>query len=613
MAKTTEMNEKGEMRESINLGLLIDEFVNNASDEVRTAMSTVASISERFEKALIKNGWKPNPKLSTKVVKRALAAKTRLRCLLSRHPNWSFEDQAVIYPIAETRFEYLNQLHTFYNAVYTWINSFIKEKEKRAVALMYKDQANIFYNAIKDNQLLTTDQPFCTALIGTYYDKQKVGQKMSRAINAWAKLVGFDKYPGYNKLYAALSDGLNPLETKRKTVFSINPAHILLMSNGNSWLSCHNIEKGKNQCYKAGPFSYMFDSVSAIFYTLDPDCDEITDCPKICRQMYHFCNGLLIQSRLYPHYTDVELGNQYRTTVHRILAEAMDIPNYWFLERKHDKVYRAIQTATNSVHYQDYHPNNGDYKCTLSFPKDAGDECNYIIPKQLTIGHRAICIDCGRDHRANGSMVCGQCNGHGYFEEDPEQVVAPPPIGAVGTRYTEADIEEEEEEEGFHAVCYGCERDIVNEEDCYSICDNDHVYCGDCTFYCESCCETYHVDEMCCIHNDYICSNCWSDSAFHCEHCQESDWIDNGVCRVNRHYARRVGRYGQPVSAPQMMIMTRETEQWCQHCADHDAKMCTHCEEYYADETCGCPESQAVASILSGETPVVVGVAHQPS
>ena len=69
------------------------------------------------------------------------------------------------------------------------------------------------------------------------------GQKTGRVINRICTYLGYNKHPEWNREYAKYADALNPTTIKRHTVLSINPLDYLTMSFGNSWASCHTIDK----------------------------------------------------------------------------------------------------------------------------------------------------------------------------------------------------------------------------------------------------------------------------------------------------------------------------------------------------------------------------------
>lgn len=127
--------------------------------------------------------------------------------------------------------------------------------------------------------------------------RAREGQKKSRAIGKMCKKLGIDKHPDYNREYAKLCDAVNPLNIVRHTIISWNPVDYYTMSFGNSWASCHTIDKKNirrgnenySGCYSGGTISYMLDGVSVVFYTVDKQYDgeefELQD--KINRCMFH--------------------------------------------------------------------------------------------------------------------------------------------------------------------------------------------------------------------------------------------------------------------------------------------------------------------------------------
>ena len=187
-----------------------------------------------------------------------------------------------------------------------------------------------------------------------YYKEMRSGMKRSRVVNTVFKEypIGDDRkidatkftdgheegdrnYLSYNKLFAKVADDTNPLKIKRITVLSVNICDFLLMSNGNSWSSCHFINRsGTYQgCYKAGTLSYSNDGTSMCFYTL-PETYEGNRWymeKKITRQLFFYENGLLLQSRLYPKGGDAsgESYGDYRAVVQDIIAKCIEKPNLW--------------------------------------------------------------------------------------------------------------------------------------------------------------------------------------------------------------------------------------------------------------------------------------------
>lgn len=241
--------------------------------------------------------------------------------------------------------------------------------------------------------------------------KIKEGQKLSRAINKILHMLGVDKLPDYNAQFAKYADSINPLKIKRHTVLSIHPVDYYTMSFGNSWSSCHTIDKLNKRHspnsyqgeYSAGTESYMLDGTSMVFYTVDSSYDgnelELQD--KITRNMFHYYDNKLIQGRIYPQDCDSGCNDLYkdiREIVQKIIADMLKVPNLWV----NKKGTAACGAATSSCgrHYKDYLSYEN---CNISILKDTNTH------SQIKIGHNAICPSCGETHGRSNNIECGYC------------------------------------------------------------------------------------------------------------------------------------------------------------------------------------------------------------
>ena len=144
----------------------------------------------------------------------------------------------------------------------------------------------------------------------------------------------------YEKLFAELGDMLNPMEVEKKLILSVNFLDFMLMSNGNSWLSCHYInsnnifhtasERSWSGMYKGGCLSYANDKSTMILYTVSKDCEkDYYHQPKINRQLFHFNDGTLCQARLYPSNDTSNIDVLYMEIVKEIISECMGLNNDW--------------------------------------------------------------------------------------------------------------------------------------------------------------------------------------------------------------------------------------------------------------------------------------------
>lgn len=313
------------------------------------------------------------------------------------------------------------------------------------------------------------------------------GEKTSRVINRICNYLGYSKHPEYNRRYAKYADSLSPLKIKRHTVLSLNPLDYLTMSFGNSWASCHTIDKCNKRdmpdnyegCYSSGTISYMLDEASMVLYTIDESYngDEFWSEPKINRQMFHYGQDKLVQGRLYPQSCDgySDEYTQYRNTVQEIIARIFDIPNLWVVKHGTENASRWIDS--DGTHYRDY----ANYEsCTLSVLKDSTNV------EYITVGAEPICIECGHRHRDKECINC--CS------------------------YPS----------GFCCADCGCELD---REDMIEI--DGEYYCRDCCSYCDYC-EEFHRGESTYIHreNIYVCEDCLERHYTQCDECGEFESDD---------------------------------------------------------------------------------------
>ena len=302
-------------------------------------------------------------------------------------------------------------------------------------------------------------------------------EKMSRAVNKICTYLGFSKHPDYNKEFAKYADSLSPLKIKRHTILSINPIDYLLMSNGNSWNSCHDIYEGGG-CYSSGTISYMLDGTSMVFYTVDSSYNgtDYYSLPKINRQMYHFGEEKMVQGRLYPQSNDCgakDAYDAYRAIVQKIVSELFGFPNRWKVSRGTSNVTQY--TSSYGTHYRDYCHFD---QCTLSRVRDSENESS------IEIGHAPICISCGEYHSCEESIDC--CNAEG--------------------RYT--------------CECCGAR---IDEDDVRWV--GDDPYCYDCATYCDVCGE-YEINERTTwidSEDRYVCEYCLEQYYTRCEECGE--WV----------------------------------------------------------------------------------------
>ena len=312
-------------------------------------------------------------------------------------------------------------------------------------------------------------------------------------INQSGERITRQKDMGWNYKYAQFCDAVNPITLKGTAVISVNPIDFFTMSFGDSWASCHTIDKnnirgnanGYSGMYCGGTESYMLDNSSVVFYFLpndfNGDSPEFED--KVKRCMFYLGEDKLIQSRVYPDGRDggdKSLAADIRGIMQKIVSELWNVPNYWSIEKGTDACRKV--TESYGPHYRDYlHYND----CNVSYMKRID---GYKNEKIVVIGSEIICPSCGKTHGTEDNIFCDDCN------ENIQK-------------------------------CADCGCRIYDEEDIYWV--DGEAYCRDCVCYCD-CCDDYYRREYTTYVNNRgvdVCSSClsryftWSD--------YENDYVYN--------------------------------------------------------------------------------------
>ena len=222
------------------------------------------------------------------------------------------------------------------------------------------------------------------------------GMKTSRAFNRVCSYHGVDKLPNYNKLFAQYSDMVSGLKRKVKFYISLNPLDYLTMSFGNSWSSCHTIDKENKRempdsyrgMHCGGTMSYMLDRTSIITY-VHTHATEDHEEGKLYRNMFHFDSGTLIQGRVYPQGNDgaTDLYKEFRRVVQHEFSDLLGLEHDLWTKRNCDC---GENTRSYGVHYADYLQFSG---CNVTYPTEMPSAATNIV----NIGHERICPYCGSE------------------------------------------------------------------------------------------------------------------------------------------------------------------------------------------------------------------------
>jgi hypothetical protein len=242
----------------------------------------------------------------------------------------------------------------------------------------------------------------------------KEGMKTSRAFNKVCHYYGIDKmnpqtitteengqtvtkttYP-YDKLYATYADTVSDLVRKMHFVISVNPLDYLTMSFGVNWKSCHSINGGG---WKGGCLSYMLDNTSMITYVLTEMKEPLHTALKVYRQMFHYDNGLFMQNRLYPQGNDgaTNLYTKFRGLVVKEFSDIMHEGGEWSAEIGPNSC--TSHSASQGSHYVDYSSNRD---CAIFYPRSKAEMIRNHI---MNIGHRGICVRCGREYSSSSYLA----------------------------------------------------------------------------------------------------------------------------------------------------------------------------------------------------------------
>ena len=169
-----------------------------------------------------------------------------------------------------------------------------------------------------------------------------------------------------------------------------------MSSQKNSWQSCHRLNGGG---YRAGCQSYMCDSVSMIFFTVDDNIKaDFYHAPRLTRQIFCYKDGLLLQSRLYPNNED-DVRKLYRGLVQGAVAQCLGVPNLWSVKSKREETQALLETAKHSLHYPDYEYSYGVVSLLNGTPS----------AQKIVIGSRSLCTCCGQPHDYSNALKCSSC------------------------------------------------------------------------------------------------------------------------------------------------------------------------------------------------------------
>ena len=279
-------------------------------------------------------------------------------------------------------------------------------------------------------------------------DKIKEMRKVSWTDHATGEHREKEKDFGWNHYFSLFCDSINPIKIMRRITISVNPLDFLLMSNGDTWNSCHDIKGGYDGdapgCYSGGTMSYGRDKYTLIaYYTpADTDIDDVETTEKQKRCLFFWGEDKLIQSRVYPDGRDggdFGLAEEMRGFVRQIISECLGFANVWMLKKGHKEADKYI--LTKGKQYPDYHYYEDIY---VSFPWTKLNNYN-----KIKVGKLPICPACGERHSNEANILCENCaDRYDYHCE------------RCGNGFNEYDYDSIHTEDGYWYCCEECaERD----------------------------------------------------------------------------------------------------------------------------------------------------------
>lgn len=331
----------------------------------------------------------------------AADAKTGLRSLLSTHPQWDDDRQAVV--------------------ISADIPTATAQEKRRAIndIFFYSDVDRFISCAVSEMIVDGDGDGLNDALMPLIHGAPPVwapGKKWSRVLHSvFVRLgVGPDNVPNFDKLFAKAADLLKP--SRKETLYiSINPAHILTMSNpkgddrGETLVSCHSLNN--NFSYSGGCSGYCRDTVSFIVFSAAGDSFEALTTRKTLRMMCAYENGRLMTSRLYNSQGGADYCEEFneaiRHAVQQVFADCEGVPNMWrtLHAEKHPEI---VQKFDDFPGYVDFIYAHCDARVSLlSGVYDENDDA-------MIVGAPGLCMQCGAettDYNAydDGGIYCDEC------------------------------------------------------------------------------------------------------------------------------------------------------------------------------------------------------------
>lgn len=443
----------------------------------------LSNIKAELKNELTERNYEWSDFAINKIVEEWYAQKKPLIDLLSKHPNWNPEKFMIQFDTNYSRKIDVCTTRDFLN--WLWGNTNIQQN-------LYLDMSY----CLVEHTYLQEDAIDTIEAINNLHEsfRFRPGMKVTKVMRkicehyGWTKITSVEldrnrnevTYNAFEREFAKYCDAISPIKVTRHTCISLNPLDYLLMSNGNSWRSCHYIDYADYNPgeYSSGTISYMLDEHSIVFYTVDAsnDGNNIELAPKTQRQIFGYNDFQIMQSRMYPQSNDygaAQIYEDFRNVMQKVIADCLEKPNLWIRSTHKLNTFHG----PNATCYPDWSYDSNDLYSTSVLREKKGVDLQAII-----LGAEPICIQCG------------------YRHHEPENINC-----CALTNY-----------------CAGCGTPIHSEEDEYYV--DGELYCQNCVQYCD-CCEEYTREKMYYIPSEgrYVCEFCLSEHYVQCYVCE--NWI----------------------------------------------------------------------------------------